>query len=361
LISYLIEVYWDDESLERDPVLFFLYPAFFPQIVSGPIQRSETFSRQMRDVTEHLPSGAQLEAGFSYILGGLMMKLLVGDRLHAFVSAVDAAPGDYGYGVLLATVACYTLQLYADFAGYTNIALGIGMLFGVQGPPNFNAPFAAVDIQEMWRRWHMSLTTWVTDYLFMPLSMALRGLGQTGQMICIVLSMVTIGLWHGLTVNFLVFGLLHAAFVSMTVVVKRGFSARAKDEKRAKTAGAVAYGLSRSAAALAGMILTFSLMSFSQIFWHSATWDKAVTIAEQVLGLTPSGSLGVDNLGVGFVTTIWLSAAVAIYVGSGAPGMKRVATGLDQLAPRWAQQGVWLFLLTTLSTEGGSQFVYGQF
>ena len=75
---------------------------------------------------------------------------------------------------MLITVACYALQLYADFAGYTNIALGVGKLFGVEGPPNFAAPFAAVDIPELWRRWHMSLTTWVTDYLFTPLSMSLR-------------------------------------------------------------------------------------------------------------------------------------------------------------------------------------------
>ena len=81
---------------------------------------------------------------------------------------------------MLTTVACYTLQLYADFSGYTNIALGIGKLFGVEGPPNFNAPFAAVNIQDMWRRWHMSLTSWLTDYLFTPMSMSLRDYGQAG-------------------------------------------------------------------------------------------------------------------------------------------------------------------------------------
>ena len=180
LISYLIEVYWDDEAVERDPVVFFLFPAFFPQIVSGPIQRPEPFFAQMRDVMARTIDADQIEAGFRFILGGLMMKTLVGDRLAAFIELIDQSHTDYSYSIMFTTVACYTLQLYADFSGYTNIALGIGKLFGVEGPPNFNAPFAAVNIQEMWRRWHMSLTLWLTDYLFTPLSMSLRDYGQAG-------------------------------------------------------------------------------------------------------------------------------------------------------------------------------------
>ena len=180
LISYLIEVYWDDEAVERDPIVFLLFPAFFPQIVSGPIQRPEPFFAQMRDVMGRTLDADQVEAGFRFILGGLMMKTLVGDRLAAFIEVIDKSHADYSYSVMLTTVACYTLQLYADFSGYTNIALGIGKLFGVEGPPNFNAPFAAVNIQEMWRRWHMSLTLWLTDYLFTPLSMSLRDYGQAG-------------------------------------------------------------------------------------------------------------------------------------------------------------------------------------
>ena len=147
------------------------------------------------------------------------MKLLVGDRLAAFIELVDTSHADYSYSVMLTTVACYLLQLYADFAGYTNIALGVGKLFGIEGPPNFHAPFAAVNIQEFWRRWHMSLTSWVTDYLFTPLSMSLRDLGQIGLVLCIMLNMLIIGLWHGLTLNFLVFGVLQGILVSVTALI----------------------------------------------------------------------------------------------------------------------------------------------
>ena len=360
LISYLIEVYWDEDSVERDPVIFFLYPAFFPQIVSGPIQRPEPFFRQMREVMSRSASDPQIEAGFRYILGGLMLKLLVGDRLGDFIDKVDGAHNEFSQAAMLATVACYTLQLYADFAGYTNIALGIGKIFGVEGPPNFNAPFAATTIPEMWRRWHMSLTTWVTDYLFTPLSMSLRSLGQTGLVICITLNMVIIGLWHGLTLNFLVFGLLHALFVIVTVFVNRRFAgnARAKSDNgrdapgRRLMAGTIAFG---------GMVLTFALMSFSQIFWRAHTFSHAVSVLEQVVGLTQSGARGIGDLGPGVALTTAVCAAIALYDGGGAPGARPLIARLDRVAPRWLQYGVCLFVLTILIYDNNAGFVYGQF
>ena len=141
LISYLIEVYWDDEAVERDPVVFFLFPAFFPQVVSGPIQRPEPFFTQMREVMGRRLDADQLETGCRLILGGLMMKLLVGDRLAAFIDLIDTSHTDYSYSIMLTTVACYLLQLYADFAGYTNIALGIGQLFGDRGAAELQCAF----------------------------------------------------------------------------------------------------------------------------------------------------------------------------------------------------------------------------
>ena len=361
LIAYLVEVYWDEESVERDPVIFFLYPAFFPQIVSGPIQRPEAFFRQMREIMARAASDPQIETGFRYILGGLMLKLLIGDRLAEFIDKVDGAHNEFSYTTMLATIACYTLQLYADFAGYTNIALGIGKIFGIEGPPNFNAPFAAVNIQEMWRRWHMSLTTWVTDYLFTPLSMTLRSLGQTGLIICITLNMVIIGLWHGLTLNFLVFGLMHAVFVTVTVYVNRWLSGRSAAETGAPEAARFGVRLRARALAFSGMALTFALLSFSTIFWHSPTWGQAMSILSQVLALDPSGTLGIADLGAGLAASVSVCAAIALYHGAGAPGARWVSSQLDKAAPRWLQYGACLFLLTVLSPESAGQFVYGQF
>jgi alginate O-acetyltransferase complex protein AlgI len=364
LISYLIEVYWDDEAVERDPVIFFLFPAFFPQIVSGPIQRPEPFFAQMRDIMGRTADADQIEAGFRLILGGLMMKTLIGDRLAAFIDVIDTSHSDYSYSIMLITVACYLLQLYADFAGYTNIALGVGKLFGVEGPPNFHAPFAAVNIQEFWRRWHMSLTSWIIDYLFTPLSMSLRDLGRAGLILCLMLNMVIIGLWHGLTLNFLVFGLLQGIFVSVTALVIMSLRRRGRTSVEPAPRGqtdAIGERARRWTLALAGTILTFLLMSFSTIFFHSRTWDQAVSILKQVLAVSPSGPLGWSDMPAYLSVPAWICGAVALFVGAGAPGAKALAARIDRVAPQWLQYGVCLFLLSVLSTAGSGRFVYGQF
>jgi alginate O-acetyltransferase complex protein AlgI len=363
LISYLIEVYWDDDAVERDQFIFFLFPAFFPQIVSGPIQRPGPFFAQIREVAGRAINVDQIEAGVRFILGGLMMKLLVGDRLLAFISAVNQSHADYSYSVMVTTVACYILQLYADFSGYTNIALGVGKLFGVEGPPNFNAPFAAVNIQEFWRRWHMSLTLWLTDYLFTPLSMALRDYGEAGLIGAIALNMVIIGLWHGFSVNFLAFGILHAIFLSATVlIVARRKRAAVKAKTKAKTKTLARSGWPRpGAAGFLGAVLTFILVSVSMIFVYSPTWGEAVSILNQVVGVAPSGSLGWSDMPANLIVPTWICMAIALYVGAGAPGFRALTPSINAVAPHWLQYGVYLSLLTLLSTAWSGRFIYGQF
>jgi alginate O-acetyltransferase complex protein AlgI len=333
--------------------VFFLFPAFFPQIICGPIQRPEPFFAQMRDVMGRRLDAGQVEMGFRLILGGLMLKLLVGDRLAAFIEIIDRSHADYSRSVVLVTAACYLVQLYADFAGYTNIALGVGRLFGVEGPPNFHAPFAAVNLQEFWRRWHMSLTSWVTDYLFTPLSMSVRGLGQTGLVLCIMLNMIVIGLWHGFTVNFLVFGVLQGGLVSVTALIVMRL-------RRQRASAKPALGASRPMA-LAGVVLTFVLMSLSTIFWHSPTWDQAISILAQVLAVSPSGSIGWSDMPASLALPTWICMGIALYVGAGAPGARGLVHSAGKLSPNWLQYGVCLFLLFVLATNGSGRFVYGQF
>jgi alginate O-acetyltransferase complex protein AlgI len=360
LISYLIEVYWDDEAVERDPVVFFLLPAFFPQIVSGPIQRPEPFFAQMRDVMARTIDVEQVEAGLRFILGGLMMKLLVGDRLADFIGLIDQSHSDYSYSVMLTTVACYLLQLFADFSGYTNIALGVGKLFGVEGPPNFNAPFSAANIQEFWRRWHMSLTLWLTDYLFTPLSMSLRDYGQAGLIGAIFLNMIIIGIWHAFTLNYLVFGILQAVFLSVTVLI---LGARTRRKRVAGKTNPVQRETSvwGRLVPFLGAVLTFALMSFSMIFFHSPTWEQAMSVLAQVSGLAPSGSISWSSIPAYLTVPAWICMAIALYVGAGRPGSRALSQSVNAAAPHWLQYGVCLFLLTVLSTAGSGRFIYGQF
>ncbi len=350
LIAYLVEVYWDESALQADLAAFCLYPAFFPQIVSGPIQRPQDFFAQWRRAARAPADFAGIEDGFRLILGGLMLKLLIADRLGAFIAVVDVEPERFNWGVNAACICCYTLQLYADFAGYTNIALGVGKLFGITGPPNFNAPFAAANIQDMWRRWHMSLTLWLTDYLFMPLQMALRGLGRAGLVLCITINMVAIGLWHGLTLNFLCFGAFHALCLNVTALT-------AKPRKFLFGRRAV----TRAAAHLSGAVLTFGLMTLSMLFFHTQTLGSAWLHFRLLTFLLPAGVLGWGDIRSDVSDPVIACMALAYYFSIGAPGLRPVGRVAGALAPNWLQYGLALLLISAMTVESAGGFIYGQF
>ena len=143
---------------------------------------------------------------------------MIADYLAAPIASVHANPSRFSSTELLIGAYCFAVELYADFSGITDIAIGIGQLFGIKGPENFDLPCLPENIQAFWRRWHMSLTSWLTDYWFTPLRMTLRTLGSVGLYLAIVLNFVAIGLWHGLTWVFLFFGALNGIFMVVSVM-----------------------------------------------------------------------------------------------------------------------------------------------
>ncbi|QCE35188.1 MBOAT family protein [Acetobacteraceae bacterium] len=350
LISYLVEVYWDDESVEKDFLYLLAYASFFPQIVSGPIQRAYDFLPQLREVVVRKADPEQIEHGFRLILGGLMLKLLIGDRLSRFIDTIDKTPQDYNFSILCLLTACYTLQLYADFAGYTNIALGVGKIFGIDGPKNFNAPFAAPNIQQMWQRWHMSLTSWLTDYLFTPLNMALRNLGKVGLSIAVAANMILIGIWHGFFLDYLLYGALHAFFILVTLFTKKW---RDFLFGTGKILNAIRMTL--------GIIFTFILMSFSQIFFYLGDWKTTLFHLKLLSGYTPRGTFSVADVNSMILIQSTLCMIIAFYVGAGAPGFKPIQRKIDSFFPNWLQYGFCLLLLSALSIDKAVKFIYGQF
>jgi D-alanyl-lipoteichoic acid acyltransferase DltB (MBOAT superfamily) len=215
-------------------------------------------------------------------------------------------------------------------------------------------------MQAFWRRWHMSLTSWLTDYLFTPLSMTLRRLGQTGIVIAISVNMLIIGLWHGLTLNFLVFGLLQALFLNLTVVVL-SYRARRDRGSRMNVNENALRQFANYSAGLLGAVTTFALMSFSMIFVHSTTWDQAIAILKQLLGFAPSGSLHWSDIGPDMVLSAYVCIGISLFVGAGSPGAKWLLARVDRVAPRWLQYGFCLFLLSVFFSDGSGQFIYGQF
>jgi D-alanyl-lipoteichoic acid acyltransferase DltB (MBOAT superfamily) len=280
MAGYLLDVYWETLPAQRSFVAVALYGSFFPQIVGGPIQRARSFFDQMDRIKN--PNPGDFVAGLRRILFGLVKKVVIADSLAVLVENVFADPPAFSPLELLTGACCFAIQLYVDFSGITDIAIGVGLLFGVRGPENFDLPFYAPNIQQFWRRWHISLTTWLTDYLFTPVRMSLRRLATTGLCLAIFINMTAIGLWHGMNLKFLVFGMIHGTFVAASVLTLK----RRDAFFRARPAMA-------AIRKVAGPLLTFLLVALSLVFFRAGSFASAV---EFLAGLTPGLRHGIPAL-----------------------------------------------------------------
>lgn len=223
LISYVIEIHRQQIDPETDFVSFATYIAFFPTLLSGPIDRPGRFLPQLHAVR---PFDYSLAVdGSRQILWGMFKKMVIADNIAVLTDATWQDVDGAGGGLLVVSALLYSIQLYADFSGYSDMAIGVGKLLGFRVAVNFRYPFFAVNIADFWRRWHISLTAWLTDYVFMPLNLQFRNWGKLGLSLAIVLNLVVVGLWHGANWTFVVFGLFHGLlFIQLILSGKFGKS-----------------------------------------------------------------------------------------------------------------------------------------
>ncbi|MDP8971273.1 MAG: hypothetical protein M3N52_12425, partial [Actinomycetota bacterium] len=204
-LSYVIDVY-RGELPPAKPLDFAVYLSFFPQLVAGPIVRAAEFLPQLRDRRD--PRRVDGARGFWLITGGLFKKVVVANVLATqLVDAVFARPSQHSSLEILVAIYGYAVQIYADFSGYTDIAIGCALLLGFRFPDNFASPYAAVSLQDFWRRWHMTLSRWLRDYLYIPLGGSRGSRLETYRNV--LLTMLLGGLWHGAAWTFVVWGGLH--------------------------------------------------------------------------------------------------------------------------------------------------------
>lgn len=207
-MSYVIDVYRGDFRACRDPIAFACYVAFFPLLVAGPIERAGSFLTQI--VVPRRTSYEQVYTGTYLILWGLFLKAFVGDNLTPLVDRAFAQPGrETPIGMALGALA-FSLQLYADFAGYSQVARGVARLMGFELSRNFNLPFLSVSPIEFWRRWHITLSTWLRDYLYIPLGGSQRLIYRN-----LLLTMALGGLWHGAHWKFALWGAYHGVLLCL--------------------------------------------------------------------------------------------------------------------------------------------------
>ncbi len=210
LISYIVDIHREKIDACTDYLEFSTYITFFPTILSGPIDRPAKFIPQLRD-TRPFDESLAVD-GCRQILWGMFTKMVIADNIAGFTNAVWADYASLSPTQLVWVILLSPVQVYADFDGYSNMAIGIGKLLGFRITRNFNHPFLARNVAEYWNRWHMSLTSWITDFVFMPLNVRFRNLGKTGVLLAVCINLVVIGLWHGANWTYAVFGLYFSLF-----------------------------------------------------------------------------------------------------------------------------------------------------
>lgn len=209
-ISYLIDIKREKMEAATDPVIFFAYMAFFPTLLAGPIEKAVNFIPQLKK--KRVFDLYQAEDGMRQILWGMYKKMVVADNVALITNEIfenyQTLPGSTLFiGALL-----YTVQIYSDFSGYSDIAVGISKLLGFNITNNFNYPLFSQNIAEFWRKWHISLTSWLTEYVFIPLNISFRNLGNSGLILAILINFTIIGIWHGANWTYVVFGFLHGCY-----------------------------------------------------------------------------------------------------------------------------------------------------
>ncbi|NYF78328.1 MBOAT family O-acyltransferase [Granulicella arctica] len=340
-LTYTIDLYRGDSDAKatRNLLAYLSSALFFPVLVAGPIMRLHTFLKQLLNP----PTLTNAQAGRALLLIGigLVKKLLIADFLgQNLVARVFDTPTLYSGAEVLTGVYGYALQLFFDFSGYTDIAVGVGLLLGLDLPENFRQPYLSINVMEFWRRWHITFSEWLRDYLMDSLPQRRRQWPLLSYSYSVIVTMMLGGLWHGLSWTFLIWGALHGVALAVVRLWKQ-YRKGAKPVRGGK---------------IAATLLTFHFVCFTWIFFNSSSVGNAIEILQRI----GSNTWSVDNLTLPIVSVMLLAAIAHClplkWLDSSAELMGR--------APFWLQGAVLaglVLLIQTISGQGSAPFVYGNF
>lgn len=269
-LSYTIDVYRRRLPACRSLLDFAVFVTFFPQLVAGPIVRAADFLPQLAVIDR--PTRGQLYQGLTQLLRGFVKKVLIADHLAGLADPVFAGPELFAWPTVVLAVLAYTGQIYTDFSGYSDIAIGAARLLGLQLPINFRHPYWSRSPAEFWRRWHISLSSWLRDYLYIPLGGSRHGVRQTKRNLMITMTLG--GLWHGAAWNFVLWGVWHGVVLCLT----RHWSDQRQNHS--------SYPDSRHSGRLrqaAGVLLTFAVVVFGWTLFRSPNLPHFVRLWQQLL------------------------------------------------------------------------------
>lgn len=217
-ISYMVDIYLEVGEPEHHFGHYALYMSFFPKLPQGPIERAQDFLPQLQKPYRF--SYDIMRSSVLLFAAGFFKKVVIADRLALYADQVFNNVHDYTGIYLLLGIYAYALQIYFDFAGYTDMARGVARLFGINLVKNFDSPYLSTSIVDFWRRWHISFSRWILDYIFRPLQMRWRSRGQIGTVLALLITFFISGIWHGAAWGFVIWGLLHGIYLSAAVFYK---------------------------------------------------------------------------------------------------------------------------------------------
>ncbi len=277
VLGYLIDCFRGKVKPERNLLDYGLYVAFFPYLVAGPIVRAYEFLPQLKAKREFNPQF--LWSGMALVLMGLFKKLVLSDNLSVYVNRFYSGPGGFSGAELLLGAYAFTVQIYCDFSGYTDMARGLAYLLGYELPVNFNLPYLAKNPREFWQRWHISLSSWLRDYVYIPLGGSRRGPARTYTNLFAV--MLICGLWHGASWHFIAWG----AYYGVLLVLYRMY-------RKAKPVPArAASGLAQKSKDFLSVLLMFHLSVAGWIIFKADTLGGALLYLKGILFRTDLGSI----------------------------------------------------------------------
>lgn len=344
-LSYSIDCYRNKQLPARSFADVLAYISFFPCVMAGPIMRSEQFFGQLGTRSAR---SSDLSEGMCYILSGLFKKVVLATYLsQELVDPLFTTPENYSTAAIWVGVYAYTMQIYCDFSGYTDIAIGIARLMGWQLPANFDSPYRALNLKEFWHRWHITLSRWLRDYLYIPLGGSRRG----NRYVNLIATMTIGGLWHGSGgrfINFFIWGLGHG--VGLAAV--HGF--HALKERYFPQVGQAPRGL-KILGKVAAWLLTFHVLALLWVFFRAESFERACGILRA--SVCPQG-------GEGFAPPIILCILLVLALQWCGPACYRVFAGVYGRLP-WGVQalvaGVLGGTILSLGPEGMLPFIYFDF
>lgn len=346
-MGYLIDVYKGSVPAERNFFDFALFLMFFPQLVAGPIERTANLMGQLKE--RHTLRAENVSAGGRIMLWGMFKKVVVADSLAIVADRVFNNVGKFsGFGLVIG-VLCFTFQIYCDFSGYSDIAIGCAKVMGINLMKNFDAPYFSASVPEFWRRWHISLSTWFKDYVYIPLggNRVSKPRWVLNQLITFTVS----GIWHGASYTYVVWGFLNGIYIVVSRFVK---------PIKEKTARLLHAENKPIVTKPFSVLVTFTLISFSWIFFRANSFSDAFYIIKNIFSPT---AIDLGNISA-FRIGVCIGAVILLMVVEGIMSAGGRAVAAFHRAPhalRVVGYGTLVAIILIFGAFGQNQFIYFQF